>query len=190
MKCRLLYLFFAIVLASNISFSQDNNPKETKSISFPDDWLGVWKGKLKIYSPKGLAQEVDMKIENLPTDTIDVYQWALIYGEDEVKGRRNYFLKVIDREKGHYVVDEKNGILIDAFLFNNKLISNFEVMNNQLTSIYDLTDDTMIFEIYVNKTTPISTTGNIESENGEKIPEVKSYPISGYQKAILCKQKD
>jgi hypothetical protein len=70
----------------------------------------------------------------------------------------------------------------------NKLISHFEVMGNQLTSIYERQEEKMVFEIIVNKSVPSLVSGNIKSEGQEDIPEVKSYPIIGYQKAVLSRK--
>jgi hypothetical protein len=61
-------------------------------------------------------------------------------------------------------------------------------MGNQLTSIYERQEDKMIFEIIVHKSVPSTVSGNIKAEGQEDIPEVKSYPIIGYQKAILSRK--
>ena len=154
---------------------------------FPDDWLGIWEGTLDIYKNQQIVQSVPMRLEHLASDSAGVYIWAITYGEDTVSGRRPYELRTKDVSKGHYIVDEKNGILIDGFVFGNKYISHFEVMGNQLTSIYERSGNQLIFEIIVNKTNPSSTSGNIKTDGNETIPEVKSFPFTGYQKAILKK---
>jgi hypothetical protein len=156
---------------------------------FPDDWLGIYSGKLEIFSNQGKVQTVPMSITQKSILRDSLYEWSITYGEDTIKGKRDYRLIIKDKSKGHYAIDELNGIILDAYVFDNKLISNFTVMNSQLTSIYTLQDDKMIFEILVNKSTPSSTTGGNEKD-GEKIPEVLSYSMTTYQRAELKKVKD
>lgn len=180
-----LLLLFSIV---TISFAIGQKSTSHQHKTFPDEWLGVWEGTLHIYNHQNILQSIPITLENLPTDSADIFQWVIIYGEDKIKGKRDYVLKTKDKSKGHYVIDENNGILIDAYVVENKLISHFEVMGNHLTSIYERKDDQMIFEIIVNKSFPVQVSGNIKAEGQEDIPEVKSYPIIGYQKAILSRK--
>ena len=180
---RCLIFFFSMV---TISLAIGQNSTSTQLKTFPDEWLGVWEGTLHIYNHQNILQSIPMSLENLRTDSADIFQWVIIYGEDKIKGKRDYILK--NKSKGHYVVDEKNGILLDAYVMENKLISHFEVMGNQLTSIYERQEDKMIFEIIVNKSVPATVSGNIKAKGQEDVPEVKSFPIIGYQKAILTKK--
>lgn len=152
---------------------------------FPNDWFGLWQGNLEVYNHQNLSQNVPMTLECFPTDSSGVYTWWITYGTDTLTGKRSYSLKVIDNTKGHFIIDENNGILIDGYVMANKFISRFEVMGNQLTAIYERTDDKMIFEIIFNDTKEIKNTGNITSPTGEKIPEVKAFKLSGYQRAVL-----
>ncbi len=48
--------------------------------------------------------------------------------------------------------------------------------------------ETMAFEVIAGTEAPASTTGNAKHE-GEDIPEVKTYPVNGFQRALLKRQK-
>jgi hypothetical protein len=182
-----IILIFLMVSGVLINVNAQHHQDTVIAYIFPDDWLGIWEGNLDIYKNQQIVQSVSMRLEHLASDSAGVYIWAITYGDDTVSGRRPYELKTKDVSKGHFIVDEKNGILIDGFVFGNKYISHFEVMGNQLTSIYERSGNHLIFEIIVNKTIPSSTTGNIKTDGNETIPEVKSFPVTGYQKAILNK---
>ncbi len=144
-------------------------------------WMGKWEGTLMIYSATKPIKEVPMKIWNFETDTIGTYGWYLIYGEDEEKGTRPYFLKTISTETGHYQVDEKNGIILDSYLIGDKMISTFDVQGSLISSIYTLeTDGRMTFEILFGKSDDPNITGGKDD-----IPSVESYKMGGYQKAVL-----
>jgi hypothetical protein len=92
-----------------------------KAQSFPQSFIGHWKGTLEWYqSGKQEPQKVTMQLIIRPADTAGQYTWQLIYGE-RGEDNRPYLLKPVDSAKGHWVVDERNGILLDAYLVGNKL---------------------------------------------------------------------
>lgn len=174
----LIIMLLCIRLYSLGSIENDSTKLET--------WMGVWAGELEIYTAEGLRQSVPMKVKHFKTDTLGTYGWYLIYGDEET-GTRKYYLKTIDENKGHYLVDEKNSIFLNSYLIGNKMISTFEVMNSLITSIYTLMQDgSMLFEIIYGSTAEVNKTGNTEIAD-EKIPEVLSYTTQGYQKALLTK---
>ena len=59
------------------------------SLSFPDSWAGIWEGELQISNAKGIAQRIPMALEILTTENDSTYTWAIIYGEDHEKGKRD-----------------------------------------------------------------------------------------------------
>lgn len=151
---------------------------------FPDDWLGFWGGDLDIYDQMGLKQSLPMALDNSITDVSGTYTWAIIYGSDSIAGRRDYLLKEIDKSKGHYIVDEKNGILLDAYFIDNELISVFEVMGNTLTSVYKREGNTLVFEITMYKSQHLDITGDTII-GSDTIPPVKNFKPMVRQKAVL-----
>jgi hypothetical protein len=165
-----------------------NNLQAIEADSFPQSWLGNWVGDLNIYKENKLVQTLPMELEMLAIDTSDNYIWAIIYGEDKTAGRRSYELEILDAEKGIYRIDEKNTIKLECYLFGNKLYSQFSVNESQLLCTYEKAGDKMIFEIISGSTEPISTTGDKTIEE-EEIPEVKTFPITIRQKAVLIRKK-
>jgi hypothetical protein len=115
-----------------------------------------------------------------------IFQWKMIYNPQGKNDARDYEIKIKDVTKGHYIIDEKNSILIDAFYKNETLTSHFEVMESFiLTSYHKLDDQTIVFDLFSSKKTGI-VSGNTKVDNNT-IPEVKSYTINGRQKAVLKK---
>lgn len=159
-------------------------PKETR---FPEDWLGYWEGDLEIYNADGLAQMIPMALDHQKTDTPGWYKWAIIYGEDTIKGRRDYYLKEIDAVKGFYEVDEKNGIFLRSFLLDKKLVCTFDVSGTMITTIYTLDKGLMYFEILASNLNDNKVSGDT-IVNGEEIPKVNSYLSTAYQKGVLIKK--
>lgn len=196
MKQFTLYILFCFILSacSPTESPSLEKPAPAASISdmdsmpFPQSWLGNWEGTLLIYKDNKVVQEVPMELEMLHMDTSANYTWAIIYGADKEAGRRPYELAVIDASKGQYLLDEKNSIKIESYLFDNKLMSWYEVMGNQILSIQEKRGKQMIFEIIFGSAEPVSTSGNQQFQ-GEDIPAVNTFPIKGYQKAVLTKKE-
>lgn len=151
---------------------------------FPQNWYGKWRGTLSIYNNQGKAQDVPMEIHVEPTDSVNRYKMALVYGEAEKMDIRAYELVTIDVEKGHYQTDEKNTILLDDYYFSGVLYSRFEVMGNLLLTRIEKRNKKLYFEVISGEAKPINTTGGDEAN---KIPNVNSYNIFVSQRAELVK---
>jgi hypothetical protein len=157
---------------------------QNREYKFPDDWLGTWEGTLDIYKDNKIVQSVPIELNHQPSDDAEMYVWTIRYGTGEASELRDYRLKVLNREKGHYLHDEQNSILLQARVAGLKLISIFEVMGTVLTSAYERQGEMMIFEIIIHNPQNITISGN-QMYKDEQIPEVKSFLLSGYQRAEL-----
>jgi hypothetical protein len=171
--------FIICFLISIIGFSQQS---DTLVKQFPDDYLGIYKGKLQIENSRG-KNEIDMEFHLKATDSLDVFKYTLVYVINGEPSPRNYTLKVIDKAKGKFVVDENNGIVLDAKYVNNSLISIFEVQGNLLITTERFFDDYMFFEIVFSGKDSKKVTVAAEDQT-----EVVSYPVTTTQTAKLIKQ--
>ena len=84
-------------------------------------------------------------------------------------------------------MDEKNSNMMESFLMGPKFLCWFVVQQSRVLCTYEKVDDsTMIFEVLSGLEANISSTGNT-TVGGENIPEVKTYPFSVFQRAVLRK---
>lgn len=158
-----------------------------KEYKFPEDWLGTWTGELDIYNVRGLQQSLPMSLELSETDSSGLYRWAIVYGRDSTAQKRDYQLIEVDKSKGHYIVDEKNGIVLDAYHMQNELTLIFEVMTNNLITTYRLEGEEMVFTVRVFPTKEVRISGDTLI-NEQKIPKVLSYQHTVNQVARLNKK--
>lgn len=165
--------FICFLFVSQLCFAQDH---------FPDNFLGIYKGTLNIESQRG-KQNFPMEFHLLKTDTLDRYRYVLVYGEGEKKQVRNYHMIVKDNEKGEYVIDENNGIILTDKRFGNTLYSLFEVNENLLTTFVTFEEDQVIWEI-----TFAPKKEQEVSYATEDSTKVIAYPIKTRQRAFLKKQ--
>ena len=147
--------------------------------SFPANYVGHWKGQLDIYKGANKVQTVACALDITPADS-GRYDWVITYG-DSGQDRRPYLLIPIDTTKGHWGIDEQNGIVIDMYLTGNKVTSLFTVMGSAIQISYWLEGEDLMMELfsYPEKADSISGKGTEES------PEVKAFKFSGYQLARM-----
>lgn len=172
---RFLFVFFLLPLFANA---------QTPISTFPDDWMGDWYGNMSIYNAKGKAQELNMELHLAETDSAGRWQWTLVYEVDTVRDERKYELVAADAEKGHYIIDEKNSILLDSYLYRNVLTSRFSVNNSLLIVNYTFHSDRIEFQILFGGLDKVITTG----EEVEEVESILSYPINGMQSATLYRR--
>lgn len=151
---------------------------------FPQSFTGHWKGELQWYrqgTPE--PKKVLMQLIIQPTDTAGQYTWQLVYGEGSTDNRP-YVLKAVDSTLGHWVVDERNSILLHHYFAGGQLSCAFTVSGNTIVTNYKVSGAVMEVEFRSFGTKPVATTGG----TGPDIPPVDSYNIRSYQRAILHKQ--
>lgn len=151
---------------------------------FPGSFLGHWQGELSWYKQGSQEpKKVKMQLVIRPADTIGQYTWQLIYGENN-KDNRPYLLKPVDTIKGHWMVDERDGILLDHYWIANRLIASFTVEKTTIVNSFRLEGDSLIAEFYSIGAAPVRTSGGKDKDT----PIVNSYPVGGYQYAVLRKE--
>ena len=156
--------------------------------SFPENWLGSYKGELFIFAVDSVKMKLQMELKIDRTQLDSIYDWQMTYDHKGKRDIRPYSLVVVNPEKGHYKIDERNSIVIDSYLFNDSiLISYFMVEESVIIVSYEKQDDNLIFELISSKSVAVSITGD-QIVHEEKISKVETYPVVGRQRAVLIKQ--
>jgi len=154
-------------------------PGYSQTDSFPHSWKGNWKGELFWY--QGAGKEPKKVMMQLRIDKLDSnYTWQLIYG-DNGSDVRPYKLLPVDTAKGHWRIDENNGIIIDMYWLAGRLSGAFTVGQATIVTSYRLEEDKLVAEFYNISAKPVSTTGQGTTES----PTVNSYGLRSYQRAAL-----
>jgi len=153
--------------------------------SFPKDFIGHWEGTLSWYQAgKKAPQKVKMQLVIKPTDSANTYTWQIIYG-DKGQDNRPYILKPVDTAKGHWQVDERNGIVLDQYFIGNRFTSAFTVQTTTIVDSYWREGNTLIAEFYGLTAKPVNTTGHGTNDS----PKVDSYGTKSYQRAVMKRKK-
>lgn len=152
------------------------------STPFPGAFMGHWKGKLQWMVAGKPTQEFSMQLNIQPADTTGQFTWQIIYGE-EGKDNRPYLLKPVDTTKGHWVVDEGDGIVLDSYVHGNAIHGAFTVQGNTIVDNYRLDGGKMFVEFFSIRLADKTTSGKGSADT----PFVDSYRIASYQVGVLSK---
>jgi len=111
--------------------------------------------------------------------------------QDSIDDIRKYELIIKDPATSHYQIDEKNGIVIDAFYLNESLYTIYEVMGNNINLRYKMNQGAIEFDISMHKNKELSSIGDTIIGR-DTIPEVSIFKIRNSQSATLknVKQKE
>ena len=155
--------------------------------SFPTDFTGHWKGTLQ-WTKTGASQpqSVPMELIIQPSkDSAGQFTWQLIYGSNKADNRP-YLLKPVDTAKGHWLIDERNGIALDQYWIAGRLTGVFKVQNATILNNYSINNGQLQVEFITFDARPVRTSGQGTTES----PHVDSYEIKSRQIAILSKEKE
>ena len=153
---------------------------------FPKSWEGKYEGNLQIFGVDSVRMEVLMKLE-IHQKTDSIFSWTVIYSFNENIDERSYELKLVDSLKGQYEIDEKNSIVIPSNFKSDIFTSFFEVSENFIVATYTKQDNDIVFEIISANKANFTETGNTNFQ-GQDIPLVTSFNVTGRQRAVLTKQ--
>jgi hypothetical protein len=140
--------------------------------TFGERCRGQWAGTMQLYHQGQLRDTVPVQFTVAPlADT--AWTWRMEYRSVKYPQVKDYVLRLLDRAKGHYVVDEGGGLVLDDYLIGNKLYSVFEVKGNLLTASYELLGEQLVFEVTA----------------GQKLPDARagvfSYTTVSVQRVVL-----
>lgn len=156
----------------------------SQSLELSPAWHGEWSGTSQRFVGGLMQQEFATGLKIRPIEDRDAYTWILSYGSGDKRQNRNYELRHGLRGRDHFVIDEKNGILIDTWLHpiavgHQELIGRFEVMGNVIESRYTLRKDTIEMQLTTFTAEPVRESG------GEGTPKVRAFWLKSTQRAIL-----
>lgn len=139
---------------------------------FPESWEGTWIGKMK-----GGPSEIEMRLVIAPIDS-GRWHWRITYGNEP---ERPYQLHVVDQAKGHYLIDEQNGILIDQYLVEDRLSAAFTVNGKLILFDYEMTPNG------ISIVAPSFNLANFRTTAGAGAT-VCSFALGGTQRGLLEKK--
>jgi len=150
----------------------------------PVEWHGRWNGTLKITPVEEKEQETPMELTIKPLKDSKNLRWRIIYGDVKKAPVRDYELQPQDKAN-HFIIDEKNGILIDAWLTGGVLHSQFDVDGSMIAVRYERAGDILRFSLTATSTKE----PRVSKLTGKDDFRVKAYKVQSFHAAELRKAK-
>ena len=139
--------FLQSVLIALVLFCSAGSMQAAQA-GLPASWDGVWKGATTLSWADGRAEQVLMELEVSPLRGSNSKVWKVIYVFSDRREVRNYEIRpVAGSGRGRFVIDEKNGFLIDNYLAGNILYSQFTINGNLVTTRFELQGQSMLVEL-------------------------------------------
>ncbi|MBN2893069.1 MAG: hypothetical protein JXL97_14465 [Bacteroidales bacterium] len=161
-----LMLLVALLFSINVFLNAQN--------SFPGNWLGEWDGYMFWYKETKLVDSIHAGLTIKKTDVDTAWTWKTsYYAKDTII--KDYILR--KKEENWYLIDEGEGIFLNAFLVNNQLISMFTVENKPLPAVYTLNKNILTFEI------------SMWEKQGKVNEQIDDFVLKSYQKAVLKRKE-
>lgn len=185
-----VFVLSMLCTVTTTAWSQDWSTVPRDTSDFPTTWEGNWAGTLQIHFPGVAAREVPMRLEIHPQDSV-TWSWTLIYNPGAKEDRRAYSLLSSRPDKGEWLIDEKNGIVLGARVIGPVFVSRFSVSGQLLLARYDLQGEVLRFEILAGSMDITETGGPQEGEAPlEQTPVVSWYGLNVFQQAALYRLGD
>lgn len=171
------------VSQSSLEREKSGAPGREDEAILPTAWIGTWRGEVRADSAQGPGGVFQMELSIAPINKPDRLSWTITYDGPQGKSVREYELVKKGDQPGHFVIDEKNSIEIDATLLGNALLSHFSVAGQTIWTKYALIGPEsaeMDFELIAAPNESIGRTGGKDG-----VPEVASLRPASRQIARL-----
>jgi hypothetical protein len=179
MNFKITLLATILLLSSCSRNSKEEVPSNTENSVFPDSWTGEYEGGLYI-NKNGLA--MDTNFMKMRIHRLDINRTAFHIKYQSDSNWREYEIKP-GKTNSHWIMDEKNSILLDHYFQNNEFSSVFSVNESMLKANYRKQGDTIISTI---TTYPLQYV----KETGDSVTyTIKSYKEQLVQRAVLIRKR-
>lgn len=153
-----------------------------------NDWEGEYKGQMAIGYANGRSDSLDVTFELRTIEKDSSWTYKMLYNSKTFgEVLKDYEIKRVGINPASYVLDEKDGTLIDMTYMDGCLYDMFEVMDNYFISTFCKNGDDLRFDLFMSSSKPSAVTVSEEDEEGETY-EVISYKPLLHQTVVLEKQ--
>lgn len=128
---------------------------------FPASWQGAWSGTCTLIADGEVTDSFSMQLQVRPAPEGEDWTWTMTYGEGEGRQVRDYRLRRASDGGAHaFVIDERDGIVLDAFFADGALHSRFTVESNAIDSTYLRLGDQLLVMLANYAADPAGETGD------------------------------
>jgi hypothetical protein len=135
----------------------------------------VWRGDIEVLAGGKVTHRAQMELRIAPIAGSAAKSWTQTYGGQPP---RHYEIRPADASAGRFILDEKNGVLLEEQLVGDTLHSAFQVGDVLLTSRLQKRGDELVVEI---ATFAAATRNNVAAAK----PTAVALPFRSIQHGVL-----
>lgn len=150
-----------------------------------EEWEGIYEGEMLIGFTERSNDSLHVRFEMLPLEEEASWTYKMIYNSKRYgEIIKDYIIYQDGDSNESFILDEKDGILIEMSLMNNCFYEMFEVVEQLFAATLCKDGDSLRFDLAVSPK-KMKRVSRIEPEEGEDPIEVISYKPTQHQTALL-----
>lgn len=154
------------------------------------DWEGAYEGEMIMGNTSRPNDSVKVIFEFTPLEIDSTWTYKMTYLSDKYGTIiKDYQLTRVGDSKVDFLLDEKDGIVIEMSFMNDCFYSVFEVMGNLYSTSLRKSGDELHFDLFSSNMKGGTLTKN-EAEDPEDVFEVTSYKPALHQSVLFKRQKE
>lgn len=170
------FTLFVLLLCSSSAISAQ---------SFPENWEGIYDGKMVIGSTERPNDSVAVVFELTTIEKDSSWTYRMTYNSERFGAiTKDYIIRRDGDNPSNYLLDELDGILIKMSWMNGCFYDVFEVMEQLYSTTMCMNNGTIRFDLYVSSHSMPLITNSVADEDGNSY-QVKSYKPTQHQTVIL-----
>lgn len=153
--------------------------------SILESWEGTYEGDMVVGFDDRGNDSVYVLFQLLPIEKDSSWTYRMTYVSDEY-GQivKDYIIRRVGNSTVNFLLDEKDGIVIEMSLMNNCFYDMFEVMDQLYATTLRKIDDELQFDLFTSTKANGTLTKSEADENGD-VYEVTSYKPTLHQTVVL-----
>lgn len=156
-----------------------------KAQSVLESWEGTYEGDMVVGFDDKANDSVYVLFQMLPIEADSSWSYRMTYISDEFGHIvKDYVIRRVGNSTVDFLLDEKDGIVIEMSLMNNCFYDMFEVMGNLYATTLRKIGDELHFDLFTASKNQGTLTKSEVDENGD-VYEVTSYKPSLHQTVML-----
>ena len=167
-----------------------SGPTSLNAQSFPEDWIGSYKGTMDMNYTSGYSNRVPVTFTLKTVEPDSVWTYIMEYQmTDTTTMSKDYVIRALSKgDSVNFILDESGGIELEMTYFNNTFYGLFDVLDQLYSTTLSHRGDGIYFDLF---SASLSKVTRMDSEPVEgEVYNIGSYKVLLHQSVYLFKDEE